>query len=194
MLVKFRQFCEAYKAEYAFEGTVEGFDTIDIVDPERLTRGFFVRNGSVEKLVQNAAKRKPPVEIGDRVIVVGSDRRAGEDKVVPAVVLIPKRHRVLFSRDIRTGFTRETLLWNIPAIAGICLVLLSFLFLQSYQDLMYLWLMIPGWLLYFVTRFSELIFSDRFRESRLYHCDDETWHALQDEVESKFNVTLTIGV
>jgi hypothetical protein len=81
LLTRFRQFCEAYKVEYAFEGVVEGFDTIDIVDPERLTRGILVRSEDGVRLVQNQSKRKPPVTVGDTILVVGNDIKHKENRV-----------------------------------------------------------------------------------------------------------------
>ena len=194
LLKKYQAFSEAYRAEYAFEGTVEKLDTIDIIDPERLTRGLYVSSERGTRLISLDSKRKPPVEIGDSIIVVGLDSGLNEIEVLPVIILIPKGHYALLSRDIRTGFTRDQLLWNIPAIAGFGLAILSLLLLQSYRDLVYLWFTILGWLLYFVTSFSELIFSDRYRQSRLYTCDEATWQALLSEITSTFDIVLAESV
>jgi len=194
LLKKYRAFNEAYQAKYAFEGTVENLDTIDIIDPERLTRGLYITSEKGTRLVSLDSKRKPPVEVGDPVIVVGRDSRPNEIEVLPVIILIPKGHYALLSRDIRTGFTRSKLLWNIPAAAGLGLVALSLLLLQVYRDLVYLWLIILGWLLYFVTSFSELALSDRYRQSRLYTCDEQTWQALLTEITSTFDIILPESV
>ena len=189
LLKRFRQFCEDYRAEYAFEGTVEGFDTIDIVDPERLTRGFYVSREKVRSLVGLDSRRKPPVEIGDAVIVVGRDVRYEENRVVPAVILIPKGRHSLFSRGFQTRLSLITILWSLPFMAGVILVLLSPWIVPQMME--YAWLIIPLLLMFSFSPCVDSYLTDQSRRPRVYHCDEETWCLLIGEISTKFGITLT---
>jgi hypothetical protein len=187
LLKKYYAFSEAYKVEYAFEGVVEKFDTIDTIDPERLTRGLYVSSERGTRLVSLDSKRKPPVEIGETVIVVGSDRRPEKDEVQSAIILIPKGHYALFSSDIRAISPRDELISTIPMIIGGCLFIIPIFFLPA--D--YSWLILVGLFLYCVTPLLNLIFPNHFRQPKLYKCDEKTWLALLKEAESMYNVTPT---
>ncbi|TFH01441.1 MAG: hypothetical protein E4H14_18590 [Candidatus Thorarchaeota archaeon] len=88
MLKRLHGFCDVYKANCSFEGTVEDFDTMWYVDPERLARGMTVRTESETKFVEFRPKRKPPIEIGDHVIVTGLETGKEKKTVISAVLLI----------------------------------------------------------------------------------------------------------
>ena len=185
LLRKFREFCEAYNVKYAFEGVVEGFDTIDTVDPERLTRGLFVRSERDVKLVQNESKRKPPVIIGDRLIVVGRNGRHGEKSVLPAALLILKRKQMFFAKALRIGkldeFRLNRLLYAIAVISmGFLLALMT----NPTIELLGVWII----LVLFVSSFSVTGYVLR---PRLYSCDEDTWHALTTEIAERFGINLS---
>lgn len=187
LVKKYHAFNDAYRVEYAFEGTVEKFDIIDTIDPERFTRGLYVSSERGTRLVSLDTKRKPPVEIGETVIVVGRDRQPEKDEVKPAIILIPKGHYALFSSDIRAISPRDELISIIPMIIGGFLLIISTFFLS----IAYWWLSLLGWLLYFVPPLFRLIFPNYSRQPKLYKCNEETWQTLLREAESMYNVTLT---
>jgi hypothetical protein len=188
LLTRLREFCEAYKVEYAFEGTVEGFDTIDIVDPERLTRGLYVSREKDRRLVGLDSKKKPPVEVGDTVIVVGRDARYEENRVVPAVILIPKGHYSLFSTSLQTHKPLAAILLNLSLIPGLILVILASSVMPQMEPLLFFLL----YTILFLSYCIDSYLTDRFRKPRLYYCDEETWHLLIGEISTKFGVTLTV--
>lgn len=187
LVKKYHAFSDAYGVEYAFVGTVEKFDIIDTIDPERLTRGLYVSSERGTRLVSLDTKRKPPVEIGETVIVVGRDRQPEKDEVKPAIILIPKGHYALFSSDIRAISPRDELVSNIPMIIGGCLFIIPIFFLPA--D--YSWLILVGLFLFYVTSLFTLIFPNYSRQPKLYKCNEETWQTLLREAESMYNVTLT---
>ncbi|MDH4212530.1 MAG: hypothetical protein OEV85_01305 [Candidatus Thorarchaeota archaeon] len=192
LLTKFRQFCEDYGTEYAFEATVEGFDTIDIVDPERLTRGFYVSRGKVRSLVGLYSRGKPPVEIGDAVIVAGRDARREENRVVPAVILIPKGHSILFSSEIKYPTIRGFVIFFSPLIAASIVMLLYGLLIPLEYSLTYSWIFLLGISL-FLSWFPAMSYlEDYLKRPRLFHCDEDTWQSLAKEVASKYDIMLGV--
>ena len=183
LLKKYRAFKEAYKVEYSFEGTVEKFDTIDIVDPERLTRGLYVSNENGTRYVPLALGKKPPAEIGDTVIVVGKDGQYKENVVSTAVILIPNGHYAIFSRDIRTRPARVALVWNIPTIVAFIIAIIVY-WTRSYE-----WLFIPAILIFLYWSYIDTYLTNRLKKPKLYSCDEETWQSLLDDATSTFEVT-----
>ena len=186
LLKKYFVFKETYGVEYALEGTVEKFDTIDIVDPERLTRGLYISTENGTRYVPLDLRRKPPVEIGDTVIIVGKDGNSKENVVSTAVILIPKGHYAVFSRDIRTRPPRVALVWTISVV--VALIMIAFYWIQSYEWLFFLAIVIFYWL-----PCIDTYLTNKLHQPKLYSCDDETWYALLRETESIFDITLTTG-
>jgi len=192
LLTKFRQFCEDYRVEYAFEGIIEGFDTIDGIDPERLTRGFYVSRGKVRSLVELDSRRKPPVEIGDAAIVVGRDVRYEENRVVPAVILIPKERSILFSSEIKYPTIRGFVILFSPLIAASIVMLSYGLLIPLEYSLTYSWIFLLGISL-FVSWFPAMSYLENYlKRPRVYCSDEKTWQLLIREISAKFGVTLTV--
>lgn len=189
LLTRFREWCETYKVEYAFEGIVEGFDTIDYVDPERLTRGLFVCSEEHTRFVLNEPKRKPPVRIGDKVVVVGRDEMHQENSVRPAVILNLTERYVLFSKDIQARITGRALLWYIPYFIGLGLVITV---VWIVPVIGYSWLYDFGWLLVLCLFCVDTLSGGYKRRPRSYQCDEKTWHALTAEVAERFGITPSV--
>jgi len=171
--------------KYAFEGFVEGFDTIDTVDPERFTRGLYVSRENDRRLVYLDFRRKPPTEVGDTVIVVGRDVKSEENGIRPAVILIPKGRYSLFSRGFQTKPPLVTILWSLPFMAGIILLWLSHWIVPQME---YTWLIIPLTLILSFFPCIDTYLTDRSRRPRLYHCDEETWQTLLEAATSRFDM------
>jgi hypothetical protein len=188
LLTRFRQFCEAYNTEYAFEGTIEGFDTIDTVDPERLPRGLYVSRENDRRLVGLDSRRKPPVEVGDAVIVVGRDARPEEKKVIPIAILNSRKRSILFTCEIKPPTISGAVLLFSPMIAALGLFMSYALFILLEYSLTYSWIFLLGVFL-FVSWFPAISFlGDYLKRPRLYHCDEKTWSALSEEIAERFSV------
>ncbi|MFW9957150.1 MAG: hypothetical protein ACFFCT_03680 [Candidatus Odinarchaeota archaeon] len=195
LLTRFREFCDAYKAEYAFEGIVEGLDTIDYIVPERLTRGLYVRTINGLKLVDNRSRRKHPVEVGDRIVVVGRNRalvdsRDGRrvENVLPAVFIILERKQVYFPKAYKIrnldSFKLIQLLGSIYVIStGVWLVVTTNPTIELIGMLIILALYVPSFSI-----------SEYILRPRLYSCDEETWCTLLEELASKFDVTFSESI
>ena len=120
LLEKFR---EVYAAEYAFEGVVERLDTVEPVPPEHLTRGVFVRTENGTSLVPFKHKERPPLEIGDTVIVVGRNGWRGENSVLPAVLFNPKERYVRLSGNIKPYTAGSAVFLVTPTIVSLGLLM-----------------------------------------------------------------------
>ena len=186
MLTRFRRFCEAYRVEYALEGVVEGFDTIDYVDPERLTRGLFVRSEERTRFVLNEPKRKPPVKIGDKVVVVGKDRWHGEESVLPAVLLVLEEHHAFFFEALEMKNLGRPIL--LP-LSSVILVSLWGILIRSLPNGP---LETLGSLIILVLMTSIVLIEGYILRPRLYQCDEQTWHALIAEVAEKFGIKMSV--
>ena len=188
LLTRFREFCETNKVDCVFKGVVEYCDKIDIVDQERLNHGFFVNSESGTRYVRLGSIRKPPVATDDPVIVVGREikylierySKHVTNSVEPAVLLIPYEQIISFSTDLRPRSRGNLVYWSIPYIIGYGL-----LFGMIWIDLLrQWWIFAPSLALLACTQIAEVLFENRPRQPRHYRCDNETWQALLDEVES----------
>jgi hypothetical protein len=186
LLDKLRQFCEAYKTEYAFEGVVEGFDTVEAVDPKRLNRGMFVRTENGTRLVHFNLKKWPLFEIGNSVIVVGRNGWRGENSVLPAVIVNSKGHYALFSGDIGPKSKRSAILCYIPMYVGIGFWMTAIRFLPEENFWIYSFV---GLLLMYTSCLAPY-FMEYLRRPRLLHCDEQSWHELTTEIVEKFGIKL----
>jgi hypothetical protein len=193
LLTKFRRFCDDYRAEYAFEGIIEGFDTIDGIDPERLTRGLFVRSERDSRLVGLDSKRKPPVEVGNTIIVVGRDARLKENEVIPAAILIPKERSILFSSEIKHTRHGFVILFS-PLIVAFGIIMSYILFIPLEYSLTYSWIFLLG-ISFFVSWFPSMSYlEDYLKRPRLYHCDEKTWSTLSEEITERFGIEVTMQI
>ncbi|TFG30931.1 hypothetical protein EU528_07420 [Candidatus Thorarchaeota archaeon] len=183
LLKRFHEFCNIYEANRSFEGTVEDFDTIWYVDPERLTRGMTVRTESDTKFVEFHPKRKPAVEIGDHVIVAGLVTVREKNNVNPAVILNSTKRYVLFPQDIRVWSTSTNLLWNLPETIGLALAGIGTWISSS----AFLWMIFLGWLIFGGAAFPKYFVKDYLQRSRLYSCDERTWEELTAAISSRFS-------
>ena len=122
ILAKFRRLCDDYKVEDVFEGVVEDFDTIYPVPPERLTRGMTVNIGEEKRLVDFHITKRPPVSVGDRVLVVGREYSDLRNSILPVVILSPTEKWVLFSEEYLLKKPDKSELAFYLAGFGICIV------------------------------------------------------------------------
>lgn len=190
MLTRFREFCMAYKAKYAFEGVVEGLQPLEPVEPERLPRGMSVRTTEGLRFVQFESERMPPVAIGDTVIVVGLDGWRGENSVLPAVLLNPAERYTWFFRDLRHRTTCNMALRNTSMILAVSLSI--FLIAKQIPPLREFWSYVLGVLFLIVALFAEPFVLQYNERPRSYQCDEQTWHALTAEIAERFGVKASV--
>jgi len=201
ILTEFRRLCDDYKAEYAIEGTVESFDTLYPVPPERLNRGVVIDSGLGKKYVDFWYHRKIPIEAGQKVIVVGKDSvqrtdmdiyhrgRAYPSKmdcVEPIAILSPENRWVQFSRQLRPSVKSARLYIAAYVLAAVLLMLLfiplrDYILLTMNPLLAFLFL---G--LYVILLCLPCPWSDHSLRPRLYEANETTWTLLMKEIATRF--------
>jgi hypothetical protein len=189
LLTRFRQFCEAYRVEYVFEGVVEGFDMAEPVDSKRSKRGMYVHTEEGVKIVQLNEEKNPSVDIGDMVVVLGGAGWLEENSVNPAVLLNPTERHAWFFRDLRPRTRCSNAIWGIPVLFAAYVI---FLIAQQIEPLRGIWSYVLGVLFVIVALFSEPFVLQYNERPRLYHCDEQTWHALTTEIVEKFGIKLSV--
>ncbi len=185
LVQRYRRFCDDYKVEYAIEGTVEDFDTLYPVPPERLVRGIDIRVGNDVRLVAFHQKQ-PPITIEERVIVIGRDVRFDENAILPAMIFSPEHQQVLFSENLQDFSKSFAKTYAVSALCGIFLILgalwLGFWYNPVINIILTLFL-VP-WC------FSETLYTEYHKRPRTFTCDNETWQALAQEVDERFRISL----
>ena len=187
LLTRLRQFCDAYKAQYAFIGEVEGFETVEHAGSKSTEQGMYVRTEEGSKLVQLNEEKNPSVDIGDKVVVVGGAGWCGENSVNPAVLLNPTERYVWFFRDLRPRTRCSNALWEMPVLL---IAYIIFLIAQQIEALRNIWSYVLGVLFLIVALLSESFVLQYNERPRLYHCDEQTWQSLIKEVSSRFDIPL----
>jgi hypothetical protein len=185
LLERFRQFCKEYNAEYAFEGEIEGFDIVDLVPPERLTRGISVHTDTGTRYVQLNPERKPPIGIGETIIVVGRNGWRGENSVSPAVILHPAGRDVFFSRDLRPRSRRSLVLWNLPWVIALAAIILQWNLMPQQ-----VWIPVLGLSFFVIASCTETLVVDYGQRPKSFNCDEHTWLALTAEIENRFEIKI----
>ncbi|KXH70571.1 MAG: hypothetical protein AM326_04195 [Candidatus Thorarchaeota archaeon SMTZ-45] len=205
LLTKFRRLCDDYKAEFAIEGVVESFDTIYPVPPERLNRGMIIDSESGKKYVDFWFHKQSPVEVGQRVIVVGKplvlrtnadvsfigrNYPSKIDCVAPIAVLSPERRWIQSSREkwprsprlfmsVYAGFM--VILYVLIAIP-----LTNLVFIMMNPLLSFLLLV-----LYIFAMCGPFPLMNYLHRSRLYNTDEMTWTLLMEEIATRFGVKIS---
>ena len=194
LLTRFRQFCEAYRAEYAFEGIVESIQPSEPMKPleaERVgSRGMSVRGTQATRFVQFEQERMPPVAVGDRVIVVGLAGWRGENSVLPAVLLNPTERYAWFFRDLRHRTTCNMALQNTCVLLAVATGI--FLIAKQIPPLREFWSYVLGLLFLIVASLAEPLVMKYSERPRSYQCDEKTWHALTVEVAERFGIKSSV--
>jgi hypothetical protein len=179
ILKKFRRICDLLKAEYVIDGVVEDFDTIYPVPPERLTRGMTINLGDEKRLVHFRFTKKPPVDIGDKVFVVGKDYSIRERSVLPAVILSPEEKWVLFSRE--DLLKRPDKLELAITLVGAGIFVVSWLIARElYPPLAF------GIFVAFILFCPPPFVLSYLRRPRLYNCSEEECQLLLEEMGGRF--------
>lgn len=181
LLAKFHRLCDDYKAEYAIEGMVEDFDTIYPVPPERLTRGMTLNLGNETKLVDFHLTKRPPVNVGDKVVVVGKNYSIRERSFLPAVILSPEEKWVLFSKEnlVKKPNKLELVIILIGAVVLIVEWLIASVFgsfgIVAYGSLvLFLLFCPPPYVLSYI------------RRPRMYNCSEQECRLLLEEIGGRF--------
>jgi len=181
ILTKFRRLCDDYKAEYVIEGVVEDFDTIYPVPPERLTRGMTIKIGEETRFVDFHFTKRPPVSVGDRVLVVGREYSTVRNSILPVVILSPTEKWVLFSEEHILKNPDKLELAIYLAGMGVCIAV--YLLAREVHPLLAFGALVFSYLL--ICTPSSIIQSYR-RRARLYNCGEEECHLLLEEMGGRF--------
>ena len=185
LLERLRQFCKAYNVEYAFEGDIEGFDTVDPVPSERLTRGISVHTDTGTRYVQLNPERKPPIGIGETIIVVGRDGWREENSVSPAVIIHPAGRDVFFSRDLRPRSRRSLVLWNLPSVIVLAAIILQWNLMPQQ-----VWIPVLGLSFFVIASCTETLVVDYGQRPKSFNCNERNWLALTAEIEDRFEIKI----
>ena len=184
ILKKFRQVCDEYKAEYVIEGVIEDFDTIYPVPPERMTRGMILNLGEETRFVDFWRTKRPPANVGDRVLVVGHDSASAKNSVQPAVMLSSAENWVLFSKGLETYKLNKMELaftLGVPALFFIFWLIT----MEAYPSLAFRMFVICYLIVWTPDLLIRGINSYR-RRFRLYICSEEECHLLLEEIGGRF--------
>jgi hypothetical protein len=183
LLAKFRRLCDDYNAEFVIEGVVESFDTIYPVPPERLTRGMIINIGEETRFVDFHITKRPPVDIGDRVVIVGSNYSVKKDDVLPVVILSPTEKWVMFTReDVLKGPSKSELTITLMG-AGAAIVVWLIL---RYSYPLLAW----GTFLGFILLCNPPFLWMYLRRPRLYSCSEQEYNLLSEEITARFDPRL----
>jgi len=180
LLTKFRRLCDDYKAEFTIEGVVESFDTIYPVPPERLTRGMTLNLGEETRLVDFHLTKKPPVDVGNVVLVVGSNYSSAKNSILPAVILNPTEKWVLFSKELLVKKPDKTELVITLVAAGIFIVALLIL-REFYSSVAFGFFLVSY---FFICAPSYIL--TYLRRPRLLHCSKREFFLLTEEITARF--------
>ena len=180
LIAKFHRLCDGYKADCVIDGVVESFDAVYPIPPERTTRGMILNLGKETRYVGFYMISRPPVEVGERVLVVGSGSSSTKSHILPAVILNPSKKWVLFSKErlLKEPDKRE-LAMLLGALGVIIIGLL--LSIGAYYSIGFV-LIVTG---YVLASFPSWIFA-YLRRSRLFHCSDQDCFLLMEEIRTRF--------
>jgi hypothetical protein len=179
ILKKFRRLCDDYKVEFVIEGVVEDFDTVYPVPPERLTRGMAINIGEETRLVVFHNTKRPPVEIGDRVIVVGKEYPTKKAGILPVTILNPTKKWVLFSREYLLKKPDKSEL-AITLIGSGIFIVAWLIARDSFPAFAF------GILLPFLLFFPPPYLMTFLRRPRLHNCSKQECQLLLEEIGGRF--------
>lgn len=144
------------------------------------------------RLVHFSTEKRVPLDVGDTVIVIGKDGWRGENSVLPMVLLHPKDHYVLVSREIRGRTRMESTLLGLPVVATLVMLIAwlvsSLIYWESSWIFSYAMLLSAGVML---VEFGVLELSKYLKRPRLFQCDEETWQELVKRVALKYSIRLS---
>ena len=162
------------------------------VAKEQFYRTMAVRTEGGTRLVHFSTEKRVPLDVGDTVIVLGKDGWRGENSVLPMVLLHPKDHYVLVSREIRGRTRMESTLLGLPVVATLVMLIAwlvsSLIYWESSWIFSYAMLLSAGVML---VEFGVLELSKYLKRPRLFQCDEETWQELVKRVALKYSIRLS---
>jgi len=163
---------------------VEDFDTVYPVPPERLTRGVSLDLGEETRFVDFRLTKKPPVEIGERVFVVGSESSSTKGSILPAVILSPTKKWVLFSKELLLNKPNKKEVEITLAAVGILVI--AWLILREFYSSIAFGLFLVSYTLIWAPSY---IFT-YLRRPRLLYCSERGYFLLTEEIAARFGSKL----
>jgi hypothetical protein len=185
LLTEFREICEGHEADLAIDAIVEDFDTVYPVPQERLTRGIVISTGEKQRVVEFGRIKWPIANIGDRLVIVGRNKKDGRNSIRPIAILSPKEQRGSFSRMIP-----GKQYWKIivPYVLSIAIATIFWLVARMTIPSFDIEIFMITWITTMIT--FQGSFWIYVRTPRSFNLDETTWVLLMEEIANRFDLKM----
>ncbi len=180
---KYHQLLDDFKADSMVMGSVTGFDTLDPVPPERLTRGMTLETSAGSKYISFSIIKRPPVEIGDFVYVIGRNYTPIKDQIQAIIIFSSREKWVSFSKDL---FIRHRMSNAISWIIYASSCFIAYLIMGPFNyalSQISLILALTAWPL-------SITVSHLAERSQIVHCNSSEWKILISDVKDMYGLDM----
>lgn len=197
---KLERMLDLCTADNVFKGTILEFDTISPVPKERLTKGMLVETKEGMRRVNFCASiegssgvQASSLNIGDSVIVLGTQHKQRENATLPYLIMLPERQTQLVSKEPPSlqwgglGDTIQVIFYVFVSILSTIAVLAPLTFPYNWPYWLPLYItLITFFLLFFVIEWHQRY----IRRARVFRFDSGGWTQVTAMINSKFDLEL----